>query len=137
MIRAAPRARATAMQAGSYVQQGARGVGDQFNKFVDPEFHNESSAVPAEKKDFWDSFGQSPAGPPKEKQDFWESFGQPPTGPPREKKDFWDDFAAAGDAAGQSKAASKPTSIGTKSMKTGGTTGGAAKKEEGDGWGEW
>ena len=121
----AAQARATAVQAGSYVQQGAKGMGDQFNRFVDPD--------------------ASPSGPggarraEPEKKDFWDSFGQDPSGPPQEKKDFWDDFAAAGDVATQSKQQQTrgPTNIGTSAMKTGGGGGGSGKKEEGDGWGDW
>lgn len=121
----AAQARATAMQAGTFAQQGAKGLGDQFNKFVDPEQQQPALS------------GSRQQAPP-EKKDFWDSFGQDPAGPPKDKKDFWDDFAAAGEVATQSKTPAKPTSIGTSAMKTGGSgSGGAGKKEEGDGWGEW
>ena len=116
----AAQARATAMQTGSYIQQGAKGVGDSFNKFVDPD---QSTSGP---------IGGARGAP--EKKDFWDGFGQPPGGPPKEKKSFWDDFAAAGEAATQNKAP-KPTGIGTSAMKT--NASGSGRKEEGDGWGEW
>lgn len=115
----AAQARATAVQLGSTVQQGTRGLGDQFNKFVDPDAQNDPNA-------------QRRRAEP-EKKDFWDSFGQDPNGPPKEKKDFWDDFAAAGESASQQKA--KPTSIGTSAMKNSGTNDATAKKD--DGWGEW
>lgn len=116
----AAQARAAAMNLGNTVQQGTKGLGDQFNKFVDPDAQPATSGRrEPEKKDFWDSFGQDPAGPPKE------------------KKDFWDDFATAGQSANQQKA--KPTTLGTSAMKTSGgsAAGGATKKDEGDGWGDW
>lgn len=118
----AAQARAAAMNAGSVLQQGTRGLGDQFNKFVDPEH---AQAGP----------GQRRAAP--EKKDFWDSFGQDPAGPPKDKQDFWDDFAAAGQSATQQKA--KPTTLGTSAMKTssGGSGAGPAGKKEEDGWGEW
>lgn len=116
----AAQARATAMQLGSTVQQGTRGLNDQFNKFVDPDAPNTSGA-------------QQRSEP--EKRDFWDSFGQDPAGPPKEKKDFWDDFAAAGEQVSQQKA--KPTSIGTSAMKTSGGGAGTAKKDEDNAWGDW
>ena len=122
----AAQARATAMQTGTMLQQGAKGMGDQFNKFVDPE----STATTGGQR------GAAGGGP--EKADFWDSFGQAPAGPQREKKDFWDDFAAAGEVATEKKQVqqSKPTSIGTSAMKT--TTGGpAGTKKDDDGWGAW
>jgi ADP-ribosylation factor GTPase-activating protein 1 len=115
-------------QIGSHAQQGVKGLGDQFNKFVDPGHGQAGDAGAA---------GRSRAQP--EKKDFWDTFGQDPAGPPKEKKDFWDDFAAAGDARAQA-ALPKPTSIGTKSMKTGSSGGGGgagvAKKDD-DAWGDW
>ncbi|CAK4032939.1 ADP-ribosylation factor GTPase-activating GCS1 [Lecanosticta acicola] len=115
----AAQARSAAMNLGNTVQQGTKGLGDQFNRFVDPE-HSTT--------------GQRGAGP--EKKDFWDGFGQDPSGPPKEKKDFWDDFAAAGQSASQQKP--KATNLGTSAMKTssGGGGAGAAKKDE-DGWGDW
>ncbi|KAF7187161.1 ADP-ribosylation factor GTPase-activating protein GCS1 [Pseudocercospora fuligena] len=109
--------RTAGMNLGNTVQQGTRGLGEQFNKFVDPE-HQPGKAAPA-------------------KQDFWDSFGQTPAGPPKEKKDFWDDFSAAGESAQQQKA--KPSTLGTNAMKTSGGAGGAAgaKKKDEDGWREW
>jgi len=118
----AAQARAAAMNMGTTFQQGTKGLGDQFNKFVDPEYSGSGA-------------GQRKAAP--EKKDFWDSFGQDPAGPPKEKKEFWDDFAAAGQTSTQQKA--KPTTLGTSAMKTssgGGGSGPAGKKDE-DGWGEW
>lgn len=113
-------------QLGSTVQQGTRGLGEQFNKFVDPD----AAAT-----------GAGPAGAraAPEKKDFWDSFGQDSNGPPKEKKDFWDDFAAAGETATQQKAAGKPTSIGTSAMKnTGGGSGPSGKPaDENAGWKDW
>lgn len=129
----AAQARSYGMQAGTFVQNGVRNANDQFTRFVDPDQPQQggpalsgtrsSTRVQPEKKDFWDSFGQDPAGPPKEKQD------------------FWDDFAAAGESRmqqGQGQQG-KGTSIGTSAMKTGGGTGGAAaaKKKDDEGWGDW
>lgn len=112
--------RQTGMNLGNTVQQGTRGLNDQFNKFVDPD--------------------QRPAGQARgapEKADFWDSFGQAPAGPPKEKKDFWDDFASAGESATQQRA--KPSGLGTSAMKgSGGAgSGAAAKKKDDDGWSEW
>ncbi|KAF2766613.1 ArfGap-domain-containing protein [Teratosphaeria nubilosa] len=110
---------------GSQAQQGVKGLGDQFNKFVDPD-HQQGGATRA---------GGSRVQP--EKKDFWDSFGQDPNGPPKDKRDFWDDFSAAGEARAQ---AAKPTSIGTSAMKTSrgvtGGGGGAAKKDD-ETWGDW
>lgn len=113
------------------LQQGTKGIGEQFNRFVDPELHPSQQGGPA-------MSGQRSTAQP-EKKDFWDSFGQDPAGPPREKKDFWDDFAAAGEVAGQQQKA-KGTSIGTSAMKTGGAgaggaAAGAGKKD--DGWSDW
>jgi ADP-ribosylation factor GTPase-activating protein 1 len=111
------------------IQQGTKGLGEQFNKFVDPDHAGAAG-----------SSSRQSGGKP-EKADFWDSFGQDPAGPPKEKKEFWDDFASAGEAATQSKTAPKPTSIGTSAMKTSsGGAGGAAvggKKEGEEGWGDW
>jgi ADP-ribosylation factor GTPase-activating protein 1 len=111
--------RQTGLTLGSTVQQGTKGLGEQFTKFVDPDH-------------------PSSRGPGPAKPDFWDSFGQPPAGPPKEKKDFWDDFAAAGETATQQKA--KPTTLGTSAMKPsggGGPASGGNKKKDEDGWGEW
>lgn len=114
----AAQARQSALHLGSNIQQGAKGLGDQFGKFIDPE-HPSNSKVAPERKEFWDNFGQAPSGPPKDKLEFWDSF------------------AEAGDAASQQKAtAARPTSIGTSAMKNS-TSGAGTKKEDGDGWGEW
>lgn len=129
----AAQARNVGMQAGTFVQQGVRNANDQFTRFVDPEHAHEG--------------GSGGAGPAMsgtrsttnrvqpEKKDFWDSFGQEPAGPPKEKKDFWDDFAAAGEARTQGGGAKAGTSIGTSAMKN--TGGGGAKKKEDDGWGDW
>ena len=111
-------ARTSALHAGSMVQQGARGMSSQFTRFVDP-----------------DAAGARADGRrPPEQKEFWDAFGQDPAGPPQEKKGFWDEFAAAGD---QRMAAAKPSSIGTSAMKTN-TAAGAGKKSDGaDTWGEW
>ncbi|KAK5174782.1 Zn finger-containing GTPase- Activating Protein for ARF [Saxophila tyrrhenica] len=123
----AAQARQTALQAGTFVQQGAKGVGDQFNKFVDPDMPQS---------------GQQSGGAPRRaepaQKDFWDSFGQPPAGPPKEKQSFWDDFAAAGEQK-QVQAQPKPSSIGTSAMKTttGTGAGGAGAKKDDDEWGAW
>ena len=119
----AAQARATAMQLGSTVQQGTKGLGDQFNRFIDPDAPSSASGGPRRNVE-------------PENKEFWDSFGQEPTGPPKDKRAFWDDFAAAGEVAAQQKTV-KPTSIGTSAMKTSSGGGGAAKKDEGDGWGDW
>ncbi|KAI7121131.1 hypothetical protein KC352_g32977 [Hortaea werneckii] len=113
---------------GNTAQSGLMGLGEQFNRFVDPE-HSQHQG------------GGGGAGRP-EKADFWDSFGQAPSGPPQEKKGFWDDFASAGEQAAQQKQqmhGKGSTSIGTSAMKAGAPTGqgAAARKEEGDGWGDW
>ncbi|KAK5114815.1 hypothetical protein LTR85_010128 [Meristemomyces frigidus] len=116
-------------QLGSTVQQSTKGLGEQFNKFVDPEAG--AGAAGGARS----AGGRTAAAP--EKKDFWDSFGQDPNGPPKEKKDFWDDFADAGEVAAQQK---KPaSSIGTSAMKnTGGGNGVTGKPEEGDaGWKDW
>jgi len=132
----AAQARATAGKLGTTVQQGTRGLGDQFNRFVDPEQQHPQGGAGV------GGAGRSRGVVQPEKKDFWDSFGADPAGPPKEKQDFWDDFAAAGESAAHSKAASKPSSIGTSAMKT--SSGGAgngsagAKREEGEsGWGDW
>ncbi|KAK3066284.1 Zn finger-containing GTPase- Activating Protein for ARF [Teratosphaeriaceae sp. CCFEE 6253] len=123
----AARAQQIASQGLNTVQQGTRGLGEQFSKFVDPDEQRASGA------------GSARGGVKPEKADFWDSFGQDPNGPPKEKKDFWDDFA---DAA-ESKAATQkpPSSIGTSAMKLSGGAGGgggAAKQgEEAAGWKDW
>ncbi|CZT14703.1 related to ADP-ribosylation factor GTPase-activating protein [Ramularia collo-cygni] len=117
----AAQARATAAQLGSTVQQGTKGLGDQFQRFVDPDAASSGSGGIARG-------GQGPA-----KKDFWDSFGEAPAGPAREKKDFWDEFAAVGEQV-QSKKSAGSSSIGTSAMKPGGASG---KKDEEDGWGGW
>lgn len=103
----------TAAQLGQGIQYGTKNAAETFNKFVegDDRLAPRAGASGPEKKDFWDSFGDAPAGPAPE------------------KKDFWDDFAAAGESA----QASKPTSsIGTSAMKK--PTQGSSKDET---WGDW
>ncbi|CAK1364847.1 unnamed protein product [Cercospora beticola] len=111
--------RQTGMNLGNTVQQGTKGLGDQFNKFVDPD-HKPQGGSKHEKEDFWESFGQAPAGPPKEKQD------------------FWDEFAAAGETTNTQKA--KPSGLGTSAMKGGSSAsssgGAASSKKDDDGWGK-
>lgn len=114
----AAQARATAAQLGTTVQQGTRGLNDQFQRFVDPD------AAPG-------TTGISRGGREPAKKDFWDSFGEAPAGPSRDKKDFWDDFAAVGEQVQQKKSGS--SSIGTSAMKP--NAGG--KKDEEDGWGKW
>ncbi len=117
----AAQARQAALQAGTFVQQGAKGVGDSFNKFVDPEQTQDGQS-------------RAPGGKEPAQKDFWDAFGQAPAGPPKEKKSFWDDFAAAGEER-QAQVQPKPSSIGTSAMKTGGA--GSAGKKDDDGWGGW
>lgn len=124
----AAQARNAGMQAGNFVQQGVKNANDSFTKFVDPEH---SGAGPAM------SGTRSQREP--EKKDFWDSFGEAPAGPPKEKKDFWDDFAAAGDTR-QGSGSGKGASIGTSAMKTGGGSGGPAAgagKKADEGWSDW
>ena len=144
----AAQARSVGMQAGSFVQQGVRNANTSFNQFVDPD-HPSNQGSGAGPGPAMSGTRSSTTRVQPEKKDFWDSFGQDPAGPPREKKDFWDDFAAAGDArmAGQGGAGGmgggggKGASIGTSAMKTGGSGGaggaGGAKKKEEDGWGDW
>jgi ADP-ribosylation factor GTPase-activating protein 1 len=99
-------------------------MNEQFTRFVDPAHQGATST----------SASAGPAGEPEQK-DFWDSFGQPPAGPPKERKDFWDDFAAAGEAKVQ-QSSKGPTSIGTSAMKTNASGGGGGKKED-DEWGAW
>ncbi|WPH02767.1 ADP-ribosylation factor GTPase-activating protein GCS1 [Acrodontium crateriforme] len=124
----AAQARARALQLGSTVQagvqQGTRGLNDQFSKFVDPD-HIPGSNAPT-------SGRRGPRAEP-EKKDFWDSFGQDPAGPSKDKKDFWDSFAAAGDSV-QAKA--KPSSIGTAAMKPSAGSAATGKKDDGE-WGDW
>lgn len=109
----ASQARNAAVTAGSTLQQGTRGLQQNFERFVDPEAAAAGGKAAPEKKDFWDSFGAPPAGPPKD------------------KRDFWDDFSNTAGEVTQSKAAAKPTAIGTAAMRP------AGGKKEGDEWGEW
>lgn len=116
---------------GSQAQQGVKGLGEQFNKFVDPEHTGHG--------------GGARGSEAPEKADFWDSFGQAPAGPPKEKKGFWDEFASAGEQA-QQAGKGRPESIGTAALRPGGGggggaggsgSGGAGKRDEGDGWGDW
>ncbi|KAF2719470.1 zinc finger protein gcs1 [Polychaeton citri CBS 116435] len=107
---------------GQSAQKGFVGVGEQFNKFVDPEQQQAGGG----------------ARKAPEKQDFWDSFGEPPKGPPKEKKDFWDDFAEAGETKAAASAHSKPSSLGTSAMKTNNGPGGqGGGKGHEDGWSDW
>ena len=128
----AAQARGAAMQAGSFVQQGARGAQDQFNKFVDPD----TASAPGGGMASAAGSARGVGGVQPEKQDFWDSFGQAPAGPPKERKDFWDDFAAAGEAKQQPASARKGGgAIGTSAMKTNASS--SAPKKEDDEWGGW
>lgn len=135
----AAQARATAAQLGSTVQQGTKGLGDQFSRFVDPDAAAAATSAGGVS-------GSGRRRPEPEKKDFWDAFGQAPEGPPREKKGFWDDFAAAGEVAAQQQQEQqvksvKPTSIGTAAMRNTGGAGGAGtagrKEDGGDAWGDW
>ncbi|KAI7604358.1 hypothetical protein KC319_g21925, partial [Hortaea werneckii] len=108
---------------GNTAQSGLMGLGEQFNRFVDPEHsHNASSGGSS-------GNGGGGGGARPEKADFWDSFGQAPSGPPQEKRGFWDDFASAGSQHAQQKQQQQQmqgkgsTSIGTSAMKAGGPTG--------------
>ncbi|KAK5110407.1 hypothetical protein LTR85_001032 [Meristemomyces frigidus] len=119
-------------QLGSTVQQGTKGLGEQFNKFVDPEAGASAGAAGGAR-----STGGGRGAPP-EKNDFWDSFGQDPNGPPKGKKDFWDDFADASEVAAQQQQKKPASSIGTSAMKNTGGSGAGGKPEEGDaGWKDW
>ncbi|KAK3626842.1 ADP-ribosylation factor GTPase-activating protein gcs1 [Elasticomyces elasticus] len=121
-----------ASQGLSTVQQGTKGLGEQFSKFVDPDAPAAGRSRTA---------GAGRGGPAPEKPEFWDSFGADPAGPPREKKDFWDDFAGAAETAAAAKQKPAGSSIGTSAMKTGGAGGSGAPakgKSEGDaGWKDW
>jgi ADP-ribosylation factor GTPase-activating protein 1 len=120
----AAQARATALQLGSTVQQGTKGLNDQFQRFVDPDAGGPQQG------------GISRGGrEPPAKKDFWDSFGEAPAGPERERRGFWDEFAAVGESVQAKKggASGSSSSIGTSAMKPGG----GGKKEEEDGWGKW
>jgi ADP-ribosylation factor GTPase-activating protein 1 len=133
-----------AAQARRTAQNIGQNANQTFNRFVegDPSSHNaggsrargdssSKSPVDPEKKDFWDSFGESPQGPPAEKKDFWESFGAAPKGPPAEKKDFWESFGAP--AAPAKPAGGKSSgNVGTAAMRK--PAAGGKKDED---WGEW
>ena len=114
--------RSAGMNLGNNVQTGARGLNEQFSKFVDPEHAQQGRREP-------------------EKKDFWDSFGQDPNGPPKEKKDFWDDFSAVGEQRAQATQQKPKASVGTSAMKSGGSGGGSGSgsvpKEEKEGWGDW
>lgn len=128
----AAQARATAAHLGTSAQQGVKGLGDQINKFVDPEAAAGSSSVGGSGS----GSGSAARKVEPEKKEFWDSFGGEVSGPPKEKKEFWDDFAAVGQQKAAASSAQKPTSIGTSALKTGGMEGG--KKVEGEGgWGDW
>ena len=126
----AAQARAAAVQAGSLAQQGARGVNEQFTRFVDPDAGTPGTSSSAS--------ARGVGGAEPEKKDFWDSFGQAPAGPPRERREFWDDFSAAGEAKVQQGNKGSTASIGTSAMKTNApAAGGAVGKREEEGWGGW
>ena len=124
----AAQARAAAVQAGSLAQQGARGVNEQFTRFVDPDAGTPGTSSSAS--------ARGVGGAEPEKKDFWDSFGQAPAGPPRERREFWDDFAAAGEAKGVVGNKGSTASIGTSALKTNPSAGAGGKREE-EGWGGW
>ncbi|KAK1808650.1 ADP-ribosylation factor GTPase-activating protein gcs1 [Friedmanniomyces endolithicus] len=128
----AAQAQRLASQGLSTVQSGTRGLGEQFNKFVDPHADHTGAGGAARSR------GGASGGAPPEKKDFWDSFGQDPNGPPKEKKEFWDDFAGASETAAQQKGG-KGSSIGTDALRSGGGGEGAGKgrKSEDGGWKDW
>ncbi|KAK5118410.1 hypothetical protein LTR62_002924 [Meristemomyces frigidus] len=126
----AAQAQRIAAQTASQLQQGTKGLGEQFNKFVDPEHSGAAAGSRG---------GRAAAAPAPAKQDFWDSFGQDPAGPPKEKKEFWDDFnAAAEEKMGSGKGGA---SIGTNAVKGGGSGGSGGGEGQGsktgDGWKDW
>ncbi|TKA76427.1 hypothetical protein B0A55_05192 [Friedmanniomyces simplex] len=134
----AAQAQRLASQGLSTVQSGTRGLGEQFNKFVDPAVDHPGVAGAGRSRG-----GGGPGAAPPEKKDFWNSFGQDPNGPPKEKKEFWDDFAGAAETAAQQKGGNG-SSIGTSAMRNGGGGGtgagggmGKGRKEEDAGWKDW
>lgn len=109
----------TAAQLGQGIQTGTKAAAENFNRFVEGDERLASKG--------------GAKGPAADKRDFWDSFGEPPQGPANDKKDFWDDFAAAGETATQKKAAS--SSIGTSAMKK--PASGSQQKSGDDAWGDW
>lgn len=138
------------------MQTGAKSAADSFNRFVDgpseaPQLQasprSPSSVQPdADKKDFWESFGQEKHTPQhkrntaslsRKEEDFWESFGEAPKGPSVEKQDFWDSFAAAGEVAmveREKRPQKGAGSIGTNAMKGGGASAGRKSDEWAGDW---
>ncbi|KAK5726666.1 Zn finger-containing GTPase- Activating Protein for ARF [Elasticomyces elasticus] len=120
-----------ASQGLSTVQQGTKGLGEQFSKFVDPDAGGHTGGTSQAARG-------GRGGPAPEKPEFWDSFGADPAGPPKEKKDFWDDFAGAAETAAQAKAKPQSGSLGTSAIKTGGAGAPAKGKSEGEaGWKDW
>jgi ADP-ribosylation factor GTPase-activating protein 1 len=118
----AAQARNTAATLGQGIQSGATAAGGAINRLVDPDapVAHKYDAVPREKQDFWDSFGEPAKGPSRDKQDFWDEFGAAP----QEKGSLLGGSASSG--AGGSK---KPSGIGTSAVKKG--------RKEDDSWGDW
>ncbi|KAF1961626.1 ADP-ribosylation factor GTPase-activating protein 1 [Byssothecium circinans] len=118
----ASQARNTAAVVGQGLQSSATAAGGAINRFVDPttSSNHEYQAVPRDKQDFWDSFGEPPKGPSKDKQSFWDEFGAAPS-------ETGGLLGRAG--AGAGAASKKPSGIGTSAVKK-------SKKEE-EGWGDW
>ncbi|KAF2808730.1 ArfGap-domain-containing protein [Mytilinidion resinicola] len=121
----AAQARQTAALLGQGIQQGTSAAATSISRFVEGEDDQSNTTRPGRKA--------------PEKKDFWDEFGQAPAGPPPNKRDFWDDFANAG-AAGEpvgvgARQKSKPSGIGTAAMKKTGGGGAAGKKE--DEWDNW
>lgn len=109
----------TAAQLGQGIQTSTKTAAESFNRFVE----GDERLAPKGGK-----------GPAADKRDFWDSFGEPPQGPSNDKKDFWDSFAEAGETATQNKTAS--SSIGTSAMKKSGS-GPQQKSANDDTWGDW
>ncbi|KAF2497676.1 hypothetical protein BU16DRAFT_525295, partial [Lophium mytilinum] len=72
----AAQARQTAAMLGQGIQQGTSAAATSISRFVEGEDDRSTATRPGrrapEKKDFWDEFGQAPAGPPPDKRDFWD-----------------------------------------------------------------
>lgn len=111
------------MTIGQTAQFAGKNATDSFNRFIEGEDTHAPRNGSAKK-----------GSPDEDHKDFWDSFGEPPAGPPAEKKSFWDEFASAGE---QATSKPKPTSVGTAAMKKGGSGSAPAAKKDDDGWGDW
>ncbi|KAK3672002.1 ADP-ribosylation factor GTPase-activating protein gcs1 [Recurvomyces mirabilis] len=122
----------------SSLQQGTKGIGEQFNRFVDPEVSHSASSTSASGTGTGTGVGgmggsRAVVAAP-EKQDFWDSFGAAPAGPPREKREFWDDFGSVAEQKVASKGAGGSGSLGTNALRNGGE---GKKEGEASGWKDW